>query len=74
MQMPAGLKDVLTRVVREAGTWSAAQRRISTEHGGGVLALAAEIALRERGAGWLRGERPRWLRSTLGATRLSARE
>jgi hypothetical protein len=58
--MPHNLDEVLSRVVREAGSWSAAERRIRIEHGAGVVGLAAEIARRERGQPWLQGERPRW--------------
>lgn len=58
--MPRSLDEVLSRVIREAGSWSAAQRRIRIEHGPAVVTLAAEIALRERGQPWLKGERPGW--------------
>jgi hypothetical protein len=58
--MPRSLDEVLSRVIREAGSWSAAERRIRIEHGPAVVTLAAEIAMRERGPTWLNGERPRW--------------
>lgn len=58
--MERSLDDVLSRVIRESGSWSAAERRIRLEHGSAVVRLAAEIALRERGQPWLAGERPRW--------------
>lgn len=58
--MQRSLDEVLSRVIREAGSWSAAQRRIQIEHGAAVVRLAEEIALRERGETWLRGQRPRW--------------
>ena len=58
--MQRNLEEVLSRVIREAGSWTAAQRRIHSEHGSAVIALATEIAVRERGQPWLRGERPRW--------------
>jgi hypothetical protein len=58
--MQRSLDEVLSRVIREAGSWSAAQQRIRIEHGAAVVTLAAQIALRERGQRWLRGERPAW--------------
>jgi hypothetical protein len=58
--MPRSLDEVLSRVIREAGSWSAAERRIRIEHGAAVVTLAAQIAVRERGRPWLAGERPRW--------------
>lgn len=58
--MQRKLDEILSRVIRESGSWSAAQRRIRIEHGAAVVHLAAEIALRERGQPWLAGERPRW--------------
>lgn len=58
--MQHNLDEILSRVIREAGSWSAAQRRIRLEHGAAVVHLAAEIALRERGQPWVAGERPRW--------------
>jgi hypothetical protein len=58
--MQRNLDEILSRVIREAGSWSAAQRRIRSEHGSAVIALATEIAVRERGQPWLRGERPGW--------------
>ena len=58
--MHRNLDEILSRVIREAGSWSAAQRRIRSEHGSAVIALATEIAVRERGQPWLQGERPRW--------------
>ena len=58
--MQRSLDEILSRVIREAGSWSAAERRIRHEHGPAVVGLAAEIALRERGRPWLRGERPGW--------------
>jgi hypothetical protein len=60
--MQRNLDEILSRVIREAGSWTAAQRRIRSEHGSTVIALATEIALRERGQPWLRGERPRWVK------------
>lgn len=58
--MQRSLDEVLSRVIREAGSWSVAERRIRSEHGAAVVDLAAQIALRERGRPWLAGERPRW--------------
>jgi hypothetical protein len=58
--MQHSLDEVLSRVIREAGSWSAAERRIRIEHGSAVVGLAAEIARRERGQPWLAGERPSW--------------
>jgi hypothetical protein len=58
--MKRSLDEVLSRVIRESGSWTAAERRIRIEHGTAVVSLAAEIALRERGQPWLRGERPNW--------------
>jgi hypothetical protein len=58
--MPRSLDEVLSRVIREAGSWSAAQRRIRIEHGPAVVTLATEIAMRERGQTWVNGERPQW--------------
>ena len=58
--MQRNLDEVLSRVIRESGSWNAAQRRIRTEHGAAVVNLAAEIALRERGRPWLSGERLTW--------------
>ncbi len=58
--MPRSLDEVLSRVIREAGSWSAAQRRIRMEHGAAVVGLASEIAQRERGERWLQGDRPHW--------------
>lgn len=58
--MQRNLDEVLSRVIRESGSWTAAQKRIRIEHGAAVVNLAAEIALRERGQPWLQGERPRW--------------
>ncbi|MGB3427135.1 MAG: hypothetical protein WBA53_03070 [Burkholderiaceae bacterium] len=58
--MQRTLDEVLSRVIRESGSWNAAQRRIRIEHGAAVVSLAAEIALRERGRPWLSGERPTW--------------
>lgn len=58
--MQRSLNEVLSRVIREAGSWTAAERRIRIEHGAAVVNLAAEIALRERGQPWLQGERPSW--------------
>jgi hypothetical protein len=58
--MQRSLDEVLSRVIRESGSWNAAQRRIRIEHGAAVVSLAAEIALRERGRPWLSGERPTW--------------
>jgi hypothetical protein len=58
--MQRSLNEVLSRVIRESGSWNAAERRIRTEHGAAVVNLATEIALRERGQPWLRGERPTW--------------
>jgi hypothetical protein len=58
--MQRSLDEVLARVIREAGSWSAAQRRIRIEHGAAVVGLAGEIALRERGQTWVAGQRPRW--------------
>jgi hypothetical protein len=56
--MQRSLDEILSRVIRESGSWNAAERRIRIEHGAAVVSLAAEIALRERGQPWLRGERP----------------
>ena len=58
--MQRRLDEVLSLVIRESGSWNAAERRIRIEHGAAVVNLAAEIALRERGQPWLRGERPTW--------------
>ena len=58
--MQRSLNEVLSRVIRESGSWTAAERRIRIEHGAAVVQLAAEIALRERGQPWIKGERPRW--------------
>ena len=58
--MQRSLNEVLFRVIRESGSWTAAERRIRIEHGAAVVQLAAEIALRERGQPWIKGERPRW--------------
>lgn len=62
--MQRNLDEVLARVIRESGSWTAAQHRIRIEHGATVVHLAAEIALRERGRPWVAGERPRWGRPT----------
>jgi hypothetical protein len=56
----SSLDTVLSRVIRESGSWSVAERRIRMDHGAAVVGLAAAIALRERGQSWLRGERPAW--------------
>lgn len=58
--MQRSLDEVLSRVIRESGNWTAAERRIRIEHGTAVIGLAAEIAMRERGQPWLQGERPNW--------------
>ena len=58
--MQRRLDEVLSRVIRESGSWNAAERRIRIEHGAALVNLAAEIAVRERGQHWLRGERPAW--------------
>lgn len=58
--MQRSLDEILSRVIRESGSWNAAERRIRIEHGAAVVNLAAEIALRERGQPWVRGERPAW--------------
>ena len=58
--MQRSLDQILSRVIRESGSWTAAERRIRIEHGPAVVSLAAAIALRERGQPWLAGERPRW--------------
>jgi hypothetical protein len=58
--MQHSLDEVLSRVIRESGSWSAAERRIRIEHGAAVVHLATQIALRERGQPWLAGERPHW--------------
>ena len=44
--MPMPLDEVLSRVIREAGSWSAAERRIRIEHGAAVVSLAAESTRR----------------------------
>ena len=58
--MQRSLNEVLSRVIRESGSWTAAERRIRIEHGAAVVNLATESALRERGRPWLSGERPNW--------------
>jgi hypothetical protein len=58
--MQHSLDTVLSRVIRESGSWSVAERKIRMDHGAAVVGLAAAIALRERGQSWLRGERPAW--------------